>query len=103
LISKLNFRSALVVFLLLMIAYFQYRLWAGEGSLANLSSVQQQLDQRSGENDLLIARNQLLLEEVKALKSGTAAIEQRARADLGMVKENETFYLIVNDKKNAKD
>jgi len=103
LISRLNFRSALVVFLLLMIAYFQYRLWTGEGSLANLSSVQQQLDQRSGENDLLIERNQLLLEEVKALKSGTAAIEQRARADLGMVKENETFYLIVNDKQNSKD
>jgi cell division protein FtsB len=86
-----------------MIAYFQYRLWVGEGSLANLSSVQHQLDQRSDENDLLIARNQLLAEEVKALKSGTAAIEQRARTDLGMVKENETFYLIVNDKKSAKE
>ena len=87
-------------FLLLMIAYFQYRLWVGEGSIANLSSVQQQLEQRRDANDSLLARNQRLLEEVKSLKSGTTAIEQRARTDLGMVKENETFYLIVSDKKH---
>ena len=87
-------------FLLLMIAYFQYRLWVGEGSIANLSSVQQQLEQRRDANDTLLARNQRLLEEVKSLKSGTTAIEQRARTDLGMVKENETFYLIVSDKKH---
>lgn len=101
--SRLNFRNALVLVLLLMIAYFQSRLWIGEGSFANLSSVQEQIDQRKDENDLLIERNERLLEEVKALKSGTAAIEQRARADLGLVKENETFYLIINDKKNVKD
>ena len=99
-IFRTHFRSVLMGFLLLMIAYFQYRLWVGEGSIANLSSVQQQLEQRRDANDSLLARNQRLLEEVKSLKSGTTAIEQRARTDLGMVKENETFYLIVSDKKH---
>ena len=99
-IFRTHFRSVLMGFLLLMIAYFQYRLWVGEGSIANLSSVQQQLEQRRDANDTLLARNQRLLEEVKSLKSGTTAIEQRARTDLGMVKENETFYLIVSDKKH---
>jgi len=100
LVSRLNIRSALVVVLVLMSAYLQYRLWVGEGSLANLSSVRQQLDQRRDENNLLIARNHLLAEEVKALKSGSGLIEQRARTELGMVKENETFYLIINSKKS---
>jgi cell division protein FtsB len=97
---SLNIRNVFIVMLLLGIAYFQYRLWVGEGSFENLSSIQQQIDDRRGDNDILIERNQRLAEEVKALKSGSAAIEQRARTDLGMVKENETFYLIVNDKKS---
>ena len=98
-----NFRSVFSVLLLALILYFQYRFWVGEGSLADLSSVRQELQQRSSENDLLIERNQLLAEEVKALKSGTAAIEQRARTELGMVKENETFYLIIDEKASFKE
>ncbi|MBV1872535.1 MAG: septum formation initiator family protein [Gammaproteobacteria bacterium] len=93
----LNGRSLFIAGLLFFIAYFQTRLWVGEGSFADLRAVQRELHQRSSDNDLLIARNERLAEEVRALKTGTAAIEQRARTELGMVKKNETFYLLVDE------
>lgn len=102
-ILKFNYRRTLMALMAIIILYLQYRLWIDEGSLANLASVNTQIKQRSSENESLAERNKALAEEVLALKSGMAVIEQRARTELGMIKQNETFYLVVDDKKNKED
>lgn len=97
---RLNFRTLLMGLMVIIIVYLQYRLWAAEGGLGNLASVKTQIEQRSKENAALLERNQSLQEEVMSLRTGTTVIEQRARSELGMIKENETFYLIVDEKKD---
>lgn len=102
-ILKFNYRRTLMVLMAIIILYLQYRLWIDESSLASLASVNAQIKQRTSENESLVERNNALAEEVLALKSGMAVIEQRARTELGMIKQNETFYLVVDDKKNKED
>ncbi len=97
---RLNFRTLLMGLMVIIIVYLQYRLWAAEGGLGNLASVKTQIEQRSKENAALLERNQSLQEEVMSLRTGTTVIEQRARSELGMIKENETFYLIVDEKED---
>ncbi len=86
----------LIAILVLMLVALQYRLWVGEGSLADVSRLKSKIERQQLENDRLFQRNAILAEEVKALKSGLDAVEERAREDLGMVKEGETFYMIVD-------
>lgn len=97
---KWNARGMLLWLMAALVVYLQYRLWVAEGGLGNLASVKTQIEQRSNENAVLLERNKSLQEEVLSLRTGTAVIEQRARTELGMIKENETFYLIVDDKKS---
>lgn len=84
------------ILLLLILIGLQYRMWVGPGSWANVSALTTQIEKQSSKNEQLIARNQLLEGEVMSLKTGFDAIEERARNDLGMVKRNETFYLVVD-------
>ncbi len=88
--------KALAVVLLIILGYLHYRLWVGEGSLATLTNLQRDIKVQQAENARLKARNRLLAAEVQALQSGDEAIEERARMDLGMIKEGETFFMIVN-------
>ena len=88
----------LVVLLLLL----QYRLWIGDGSLAEVWGLYQQVEAQREENARLQERNQALQAEVKDLKQGLDAIEERAREELGMIKDGETFYQII-DEPPAKD
>ena len=87
------FVLALVVLLILL----QYRFWVGDGSIAHVVDLKRQIAIQQEENARLKTRNQVLAAEVYALKNGTDAIEGRAREDMGMVKEGETFYLIIDD------
>lgn len=73
----------------------QYRLWFGKASVPKVIQLKQQLEQQLQQNDKLQQRNQVLIAEVKDLKSGHQAIEERARNELGMVKKGETFYQVV--------
>lgn len=75
----------------------QYRLWIGEGSIANVVQLHRAIEKQEAENGRLKERNRLLAAEVAALKNGHAAIEERARSDMGMVKEGETFYMVVDE------
>jgi cell division protein FtsB len=84
------------IFLLLILLGLQYRLWVGAGSWADVATLSGKIEQQALKNDRLHARNQLLEGEVISLKSGVDAIEERARNDLGMIKRDETFYLIVD-------
>jgi len=85
----------LVIFLLLLLVYLQYRLWFGEGSLQEVRELQRAVDQQREENLQLRERNDALDAEVRDLQQGLEAIEEHAREDLGMVKEGETFYHVV--------
>ncbi|SMF06132.1 cell division protein FtsB [Alteromonadaceae bacterium Bs31] len=89
----------LVALLIVVLLALQYRLWVGEGSIANVVSLQKEIDKQRFENERLRDRNRLLAEEVKALKNGHSAIEARARSEMGMIKEGETFYMIVEEEK----
>ena len=82
----------LFVVLILLLAGLQYRLWVGDGSLAQVTALQRQIAEQQGENERLLERNRILEAEVLELKQGMETVEERARHELGMVKEGETLY-----------
>lgn len=84
-----------IVFLTIALLILQYRLWVGEGSFAELVRLNDSIDKQVEDNTRLLERNQLLDAEVMALREGKDAIEERARNDLGMIKKDETFFMIV--------
>ncbi len=83
--------TALVIFLLLL----QYRLWFGKNSVPDYLSLQSEVVRQQLANEKLKQRNKLLYADTDDLKLGVEAIEERARNELGMIKENETFFRIV--------
>lgn len=89
----------LLVTLAIITTALQYRLWVGDGSIAHVVRLNKQIVMQSSENERLKARNQLLAAEVHSLKHGTDGIEARARQQMGMIKEGETFFMIVDEKR----
>jgi cell division protein FtsB len=85
----------LIFFLAILLVYLQYRLWMGDGGLLELWNVHQEVEAQRDENARLRERNEALDAQVLDLKQGLDAIEERAREDMGMVKQGETFYQIV--------
>lgn len=88
------FRLLLGVFLLVLVT-LQYRLWVGEGSLAEVRQLQRQIDAQHAELGDLRERNAALQAEVDDLRGGLEAVEARARGELGMIREGETFYQVI--------
>jgi cell division protein FtsB len=84
-----------LVALIALLAFLQYRLWWGEGGRRSVADLHQQVGQQAHENEGLQQRNAALAAEVEDLKSGEAAVEERARSELGMIKPGETFYRVV--------
>lgn len=84
-----------IAVLILALIYLQYRLWIAEGSLATVVSLQNEISQQQEENRRLRERNRLLAAEVEALQTQDSAIEERSRTDLGLIKEGETFFMLV--------
>ncbi|MGD2111935.1 MAG: cell division protein FtsB [Gammaproteobacteria bacterium] len=84
-----------VIVLLFLLVYLQYRLWFGDGSLQEVWQLHREVEAQREENLRLRERNDALDAEVLDLQQGLDAIEERAREDLGMIKEGETFYQIV--------
>jgi cell division protein FtsB len=89
------------VLLVVFILGLQYRLWVGENSLAELWGVKVKLEEQQAINSELQSRNDALKAEVSDLKQGLDAIEERARSELGMIKEDETFYQLVEPANEA--
>ena len=83
------------LFLAAAIASLQYRLWFGDGSVAEILDLREAIEAQREDNERLYARNRELEAEVIDLKTGLDAIEYRARRDLGMTRKDETFYQIV--------
>ena len=84
----------LVVFALLL-AGVQYRLWLGDGGLAEVSRLKEQIAEQQAENERLLERNRVMEAEVMELKQGMETVEERARHELGMIKAGETLYLLM--------
>ncbi|WP_242108340.1 cell division protein FtsB [Luteimonas aquatica] len=89
--------SIVALLLVLLLAWLQYRLWVGHGGAGDVAELQQQVLEQERANSGLRQRNDALAAEVKDLKSadGGAAVEERARSELGMIKPGETFYRVV--------
>ncbi|TXI49551.1 MAG: cell division protein FtsB [Lysobacter sp.] len=85
----------LLIVLVALLALLQYRLWLGEGGLRDTQALEARVRTQTDENRGLRLRNERLAAEVENLKSGEAAVEERARSELGMIKPGETFYRVV--------
>lgn len=78
-----------------LIVLIQYPLWLGKGGWLRAWEVERQVDAQKAKNRQLEARNASLAAEVRDLKTGTEAIEERARHELGMLRSDEIFYQYV--------
>lgn len=85
--------------LIIMLAVLQYDLWVGDGSMASVWQMQHTIQEQHAKNDRLKSRNDSLAAEVADLKGGLSAIEERARSELGMIKQGETFIQTVDSQK----
>lgn len=85
----------LVLVLLLLLGWLQYRLWVGEGSFAEVTAMRREIAAQTEELERLRARNRRLLAEVEDLRQGQDAVEERARSELGMIKEGEIFLQVI--------
>lgn len=86
--------------LVVALIVLQFQLWIGEGSLEERARLARQIEQQKLENQQLRERNDQLAVEVESLKSDMQAIEEKARRELGMIKEGETFFMVVEPKKD---
>lgn len=82
--------------LVILLVLLQYPLWLGKGSWLKVWDIDQQLEAQRQVNHQTQTRNAILDAEVRDLKQGTEAIEERARSELGMVKSNEVFFQIID-------
>lgn len=85
---------ALILVIILML--LQYRMWFGESSFREIKLQHQKIENIKNENKELELRNQKIVAEINDLRDGTDAIEERARYQLGMIKEGETFIRILD-------
>ncbi|HUH40621.1 MAG TPA: cell division protein FtsB [Castellaniella sp.] len=85
----------LVLVLIALTLAAQYPLWWGKGGWMRVHELQKQLAAQTESTQVLAARNNALLAEVQDLKSGSSAIEERARGELGMIREGEYFVQIL--------
>ena len=90
-----------LLLLLVLLAWLQYRLWFGSGGQREVQVLQHRVQQQERDNAGLQQRNDALAAEVEDLKSGEAAVEERARNELGMIKPGETFYRVVEPQQPA--
>jgi cell division protein FtsB len=90
----------LLVILLLVLGMLQYRLWIADGSLAELQRLNRQMHAQTEVNRQLQERNAVLEREVLDLQTGNEGVEQRAREQLGLIREDEVFYQFPADQKD---
>ncbi len=95
--SRLYRAYIVIAGLLLLIGGLQYRLWVGEGSYAHVSALSTQLETSKAGNKAMVERNAVLRAEIIDLKQGVDAIEEKARSEFGLIKRDETFFLLVED------
>lgn len=104
--SKNNFSRSLssifILFLLIILSLLQYRLWIGEGSLIEMFALQEKINQQQEKSNMLIKQNNELINQVNTLKNGFDGVEARAREELGLIRPDETFYMVVDQPSTSK-
>ena len=93
----------LALALVVLIAAIQSPLWFGKGGWLRVWDLDRQVEAQRETNTRLAARNTTLDAEVKDLKQGYDAIEERARSELGMVKQDELFFQLLQPSAAATD
>ena len=88
--------------LIALIALLQHPLWLGKGSWLRVWEVDNQVRAQRETNQKLALRNAALDAEVRDLKQGLDAIEERARSELGMIKRDEIFFQILDEREAGK-
>ncbi len=85
----------IAAFIVFVIFLLQYRLWLGDGSIRQVNEYQQKVDRLKQQVNEKKERNEALYAEVEDLRKGDEAVEERARHELGMIKEDETFIQVI--------
>lgn len=91
----------LTLMLLVLLAALQWPLWLGKGSWLRVWQLDKQVEEQRAANLVLVRRNAALDAEVRDLKQGTAAIEERARNELGMIRQGEVFFQLLDTAKTG--
>lgn len=86
---------ALLAILLIVLVALQLKMWFGEGGFREVQRLSERVEQQARENEALAQRNRELQAEVEDLRQGLEAVEERARSELGLIKEGEEFYQVV--------
>ncbi|MFK8028264.1 MAG: cell division protein FtsB [Gammaproteobacteria bacterium] len=89
-----------VLFLVTVFLILQYQLWIDRDGVRKLVHLSDRIEEQTEKNQQLYERNEVLAAEVEDLKSGFDAIEERARMELGMIREGETFFQVI-EKENS--
>ena len=93
----------IILILLVLLIWLQYKLWLGDGGIPEVLDLEREIVSVQTEVDRLQERNQALEAEVVDLKKGNEAIEERARSEMGMIKEGEIYYQVIgSDNTSAK-
>ena len=87
--------------LLLLLIWLQYKVWLQDGGIPEALQLQQEVEEVAVEVKKLQERNLSLDAEVKDLKKGLDAIEERARSEMGMIKQGEVYYQVIEPKQDA--
>lgn len=82
-------------FMVVLILLLQVRLWVGEGSFAQVWTLEKSIAEQRAENAELSTRNERLYAEVRNLRNEQGAVEERARMNLGLIRDDESFFLVV--------
>ena len=90
-------RRTVTLILLALLLMLQYPLWLGKGGWLKVWDLNRQVASQQQINQQTQTRNAVLDAEVRDLKQGTAAIEERARSELGMIKRDEVFYQVLEN------
>ena len=88
----------LVLFLVMM----QVNIWLTKDGYSRVAEIKELIQDQQKENNAMVSRNSQLKEEIKDLKDGYSAIEEKAREDIGMIKEGEEFYLLTKPRPDLK-
>jgi cell division protein FtsB len=89
----------LIALLILLLTGLQYRLWFGDTNVRDIWALDAKIELQQSINQELSQRNSELEAEVEDLKKGQAALEERARSELGMIRKGETFFQLVEPAK----
>ena len=93
----------LIGILIILLIGLQYKLWLGDGSLSEVVQLSRELDLQKEKLRLLEERNTILEAQVLDLQNGLDAFEEKARNDLGMIKQGETFIQLIPSANSESD